>query len=99
MLKIKWSSWQFILTCVGIAWPVTSDSIALEVREKVELGTANNSANLDSIASQPMAQINSVSKLSDVQPTDWAYQSWQSLAERYSCLFIKQRLLSYSDAV
>lgn len=34
----------------------------------------------------PMAQITSVSQLSDVQPTDWAYQSLQSLVERYGCI-------------
>lgn len=30
-----------------------------------------------------MAQVNSVSELSDVQPTDWAYQALKSLVERY----------------
>jgi len=30
-----------------------------------------------------MAQITSVSQLSDVQPTDWAFQALQSLVERY----------------
>jgi hypothetical protein len=33
-----------------------------------------------------MAQVTSVSQLSDVQPTDWAYQALQSLVERYGCL-------------
>jgi len=31
-------------------------------------------------------QITSVTALSDVQPTDWAYQSLQSLVERYGCI-------------
>jgi hypothetical protein len=31
-------------------------------------------------------QVNSVSQLSDVQPTDWAFQALQSLVERYSCI-------------
>ncbi|HEY9884429.1 MAG TPA: iron uptake porin [Thermosynechococcaceae cyanobacterium] len=30
-----------------------------------------------------MAQVQSVAELSDVRPTDWAYQALQSLAERY----------------
>ncbi len=34
----------------------------------------------------PMSQVTSVSQLSDVQPTDWAYQSLQSLVERYGCI-------------
>ncbi len=33
-----------------------------------------------------MAQVTSVSQLSDVKPTDWAYQSLQSLVERYGCI-------------
>ena len=31
-------------------------------------------------------QVNSVDQLSDVRPTDWAYQALQSLAERYGCI-------------
>lgn len=36
--------------------------------------------------SAPMAQVTSVSQLSDVQPTDWAFQALQSLVERYGCI-------------
>lgn len=35
---------------------------------------------------EPMAQVTSVSQLSDVQPTDWAFQALQSLVERYGCI-------------
>ncbi|MEA5583242.1 iron uptake porin [Nodularia harveyana UHCC-0300] len=35
---------------------------------------------------QVMAQVTSVSQLSDVQPTDWAFQALQSLVERYGCI-------------
>ncbi len=34
----------------------------------------------------PIAQITSVSQLSDVRPTDWAFQALQSLVERYGCI-------------
>ncbi|MCS6814300.1 MAG: iron uptake porin [Cyanobacteria bacterium] len=34
----------------------------------------------------PMSQVTSVTQLSDVQPTDWAYQALQSLVERYGCV-------------
>ncbi|MFP4220014.1 MAG: iron uptake porin [Phormidium sp.] len=37
-----------------------------------------NNASLD--------QVTSVSQLSDVQPTDWAFQALQSLVERYGCI-------------
>ena len=31
-------------------------------------------------------QVTSISQLSDVQPTDWAFQALQSLVERYGCI-------------
>lgn len=33
-----------------------------------------------------IGQVTSVSQLSDVMPTDWAFQSLQSLVERYGCI-------------
>lgn len=36
--------------------------------------------------SDGMEQVTSVSQLSDVQPTDWAFQALQSLVERYGCI-------------
>lgn len=33
-----------------------------------------------------MAQVTSVSQLSDVQPADWSFQALQSLVERYGCI-------------
>ena len=35
---------------------------------------------------ETMAQVTSVSQLSDVQPTDWAFTALQSLVERYGCI-------------
>jgi opacity protein-like surface antigen len=35
---------------------------------------------------QELGQVTSVSQLSDVQPTDWAFQALQSLVERYGCI-------------
>lgn len=35
---------------------------------------------------EPLAQVTSVSQLSDVAPTDWAFQALQSLVERYGCI-------------
>ncbi|MBO3458257.1 iron uptake porin [Aetokthonos hydrillicola Thurmond2011] len=34
----------------------------------------------------PIAQVTSVSQLSDVQPADWAFQALQSLIDRYGCI-------------
>ncbi|MGC9503083.1 iron uptake porin [Baaleninema sp.] len=35
---------------------------------------------------ESLDQVTSVSQLSDVQPTDWAFQALQSLVERYGCI-------------
>jgi len=43
-----------------------------------------NSQNANS--SGGMSQVTSVSQLSDVQPTDWAFSALQSLVERYGCI-------------
>lgn len=45
-------------------------------------------ANEDSstLPSATIAQVTSVSQLSDVQPTDWAFGALQSLVERYGCI-------------
>ncbi|NJL22413.1 MAG: iron uptake porin, partial [Leptolyngbyaceae cyanobacterium SM1_3_5] len=37
-------------------------------------------------AQSSMSQVTSISQLSDVQPTDWAFQALQSLVERYGCI-------------
>lgn len=37
-------------------------------------------------APDALAQVTSVSQLSDVQPTDWVFQALQSLVERYGCI-------------
>ncbi|MGB3636575.1 MAG: iron uptake porin, partial [Rivularia sp. (in: cyanobacteria)] len=37
-------------------------------------------------AESGMSQVTNVNQLSDVQPTDWAFQALQSLVERYGCI-------------
>ena len=54
--------------------PETSDQLNQYFRE----GRRSNS--------QKKQQVTSVSQLSDVQPTDWAFQALQSLVERYGCI-------------
>ncbi|MGB7415603.1 MAG: iron uptake porin [Thermosynechococcaceae cyanobacterium] len=43
---------------------------------------------IDALESQAdsLGQVTSVSQLSDVRPTDWAFQALQSLVERYGCI-------------
>ena len=45
-----------------------------------------NSTNKENEYSDPLGQVTSVDQLSDVQPTDWAFQALQSLVERYGCI-------------
>ncbi|GAB4306801.1 MAG: iron uptake porin [Oscillatoriaceae cyanobacterium] len=45
-----------------------------------------NPVNLSLQQGDALQQVNSVSNLRDVRPTDWAYSALQSLAERYGCL-------------
>lgn len=40
----------------------------------------------ESSSSSDESQLTSVSQLSDVQPSDWAFQALQSLVERYGCI-------------
>lgn len=37
-------------------------------------------------SSEPMEQLTSVSELTDVAPTEWAYEALRSLVERYGCI-------------
>ncbi len=37
-------------------------------------------------SAENIGQVTSVSQLSDVKPTDWAFQALQSLVERYGCI-------------
>ncbi|MBV9386856.1 MAG: carbohydrate porin [Chroococcidiopsidaceae cyanobacterium CP_BM_ER_R8_30] len=53
-----------------------SDSTSRRLISQLILQPDNNSA----------GQVTSVSQLSDVRPTDWAFQALQSLVERYGCI-------------
>lgn len=50
------------------------------------IGCGSAIAQEPAITDNTMAQVTSVSQLSDVQPTDWAFQALQSLVERYGCI-------------
>ncbi|WP_241994104.1 iron uptake porin, partial [Chroococcidiopsis cubana] len=58
-----------------------------QVRTSGELGENTRNQLSESVpATDVLAQVTSVSQLSDVQPTDWAFQALQSLVERYGCI-------------
>ncbi|WP_254721684.1 iron uptake porin [Kovacikia minuta] len=58
-------------------------AIAAELEPPAERGTP-----LETTTTSPsgMDQVTSVSQLTDVKPTDWAFQALQSLVERYGCI-------------
>jgi len=67
---------------------------AIEVEaNEINPSTASPTNTLNQIAqykqndsADSMSQVTSVSQLTDVRPTDWAFQALQSLVERYSCI-------------
>lgn len=65
--------------------PTLQPSQTLEAGKIADLPPASASAG-DLRSANEMSQVTSVSQLSDVQPTDWAFQALQSLVERYGCI-------------
>lgn len=63
----------------------TSQDSGVDSAVKFQQQLTPQSAN-SSPFSDKLAQVTSVSQLSDVQPTDWAFQALQSLVERYGCI-------------
>lgn len=59
---------------------IASDSSATQSEE------SDFSKNTNTDAANSMSEINSVTELSDVQPTDWAFEALQSLISRYGCI-------------
>jgi BMFP domain-containing protein YqiC len=67
---------MLFLSAAAIAGEISEPLVAADVEQDTE--------NLPQ--QQVMSQVTSVSQLSDVQPTDWAFQALQSLVERYGCI-------------
>ena len=65
----------------------TAESASPTSWESVDTAdTAEPSIEATQTADSALAQVTSVTQLSDVQPTDWAFQALQSLVERYGCI-------------
>jgi hypothetical protein len=85
MLKFFGKTFWFSLAFVGNALLVENMALATEITT----ASMPNPAPKNAIAlseTAEMEQVTSVSQLSDVQPTDWAFQALQSLVERYGCI-------------
>lgn len=72
-----------VMPSTGDVMPVTVQASAAATSNVVEPGSQDNQS-IDS--NNAIAQVTSVSQLSDVQPTDWALLALQSLVERYGCI-------------
>jgi hypothetical protein len=75
----------------GIVW-VEEPAKAQSIDDIQALSTTESELVLEpswlspSPADSDLAQVTSVSELTDVQPTDWAFQALQSLIETYGCI-------------
>lgn len=76
MIKLLWRFWLAVPAALGAAVAVAGGAIAA--------GSAPVSHT--NPAPMQLAQITSVSDLTDVQPSDWAFQALQSLVENYGCI-------------
>lgn len=74
-----------------VTTPVTTPATKVEIAQTPAAGMGGPIVPVapQALPAQPsgtMSQVTSVTQLSDVRPTDWAFQALQSLVERYSCI-------------
>ena len=79
MAKLFWQSLLAVPATLGAVVAVSGSAIAAEAAVTTQV------SNFDQDSVQ-LAQITSVSELTDVQPSDWAFQALQSLVENYGCI-------------
>ena len=70
----------------AVTTPVQATPAATPAQTSVNALDQINRYSNEGKANGSIAQVTSVSQLSDVQPTDWAFQALQSLVERYGCI-------------
>ncbi len=72
---------------IGLAFLISGLlSNAAAWAESSEIEVQNFSPGADPSDVAALDQVTSVSQLTDVRPTDWAFQALQSLVERYGCI-------------
>jgi len=60
---------------------------AVSLQPSLSTGSSASNLEVDKLAeTTDVSQVTSVSQLSDVRPTDWAFTALQSLVERYGCI-------------
>jgi hypothetical protein len=83
MRKFWWNSLLLSPAVLGVLMTFMMPTVASEVPE--DQGKTTSVKDLVD-STQLQSQLTSVSQLSDVRPTDWAFQALQSLVERYGCI-------------
>ena len=77
MIKHLWyCSSAVLISGALLVSPVKAETSEIETSDDL----------LDLSSEETVEQVTSVSQLSDVRPTDWAFQALQSLVERYGCI-------------
>jgi len=84
MSKLFAKTFWFYLAFVSNALLVENIAVAAEPTAATDQNLIEFSS--ESVDINSLNQVTSVSQLSDVQPTDWAFQALQSLVERYGCI-------------
>ena len=85
------TTWKTLLAApaaLGAVIAISSNAIAAESVNVDADADATPEATSNFVTAEPvqLAQVTSVSELSDVQPTDWAFTALQRLVEEYGCL-------------
>jgi porin len=62
----------------------SADFSSIKIADSVNIESAKQPDSEENTSE--MNQVTNVNQLSDVQPTDWAFQALQSLVERYGCI-------------
>ncbi|MGB3768319.1 MAG: iron uptake porin [Phormidesmis sp.] len=82
--------WKSLLaatpTALVMAWALPGNVLAAETISSELYSEPQTALPLSGAAPVQIAQVTSVSELSDVQPGDWAYTALQRLVEEYGCL-------------
>lgn len=92
MLSNKIYLWVLMSVILTVQAFVGQAAKASEVTEVIDNQVNSEKTYLAQVANtelsvgDDLAQVTSISQLSDVQPTDWAFQALQSLVERYGCI-------------
>jgi len=87
-MKLFWNALRLSPAAAGLSLLLAQGAFAGEATTQttIDPSQAAIEVGLQDDAVVGMDQVTSVSQLSDVQPTDWAFQALQSLVERYGCI-------------